>query len=250
MERWQLKAQAKESLRGRWGQFALYTLIVVIITLICNAGGLDSELDISEIGEVTFRLLGSLWNPFAPLKMLLVIAGQLLAGFFIFGYVDMFIKTRAGMPCDMTNLFRPFKAMPDRVICERLIMLLLQVVYSLLNFVLAKLLGPFSFIPCAALAVFYWILTMRLAFVPVILLENPYTTVPDAFIQSYYVMRGYTWRYFVLNISFLGWILLGALSCGIAYFWILPYIWMTNVNFYYDIKARQLGEQRNESEEV
>jgi uncharacterized membrane protein len=52
-------------------------------------------------------------------------------------------------------------------------------------------------------------------------------------------MKGNKWRYFLLALSFLGWILLGILSLGIGFFWIIPYIETTTAAFYYDIKAQK-----------
>lgn len=49
------------------------------------------------------------------------------------------------------------------------------------------------------------------------------------------LMRGNKGRYFYLSLSFLGWFLLGALSCGIGYLWILPYASMTFTYFYMDV---------------
>lgn len=48
-------------------------------------------------------------------------------------------------------------------------------------------------------------------------------------------MNGKKLDYFILNLSFIGWILLGALTFGILYFWIFPYIFTAQAEFYRDI---------------
>ena len=45
-------------------------------------------------------------------------------------------------------------------------------------------------------------------------------------------MKGHKWDLFVLMLSFLGWALLGALTFGILYIWILPYMNTTLILFY------------------
>ena len=50
------------------------------------------------------------------------------------------------------------------------------------------------------------------------------------------MMYGYKMRYFKLLLSFIGWILLAALTCGIALFWVYPYMQAANANFYEYVK--------------
>lgn len=51
------------------------------------------------------------------------------------------------------------------------------------------------------------------------------------------LMRGHKWEFFVLQLSFLGWILLGMLSLGIGFFWITPYINATSAAYYDELEA-------------
>ena len=46
-------------------------------------------------------------------------------------------------------------------------------------------------------------------------------------------------RYFLLELSFIGWSLLGLLTLGIGLLWILPYITQTNTQFYLDLTQQQ-----------
>lgn len=240
MARWQLKAQAKDQLRGRWGRFALYTLLMLVLAVFVNAEHCRSGFFLIE-GNAFSRSLVTFWQFGNPFRMLLFIISRLLWGFFCFGYQEIFIKTRAGVPTGVDSLFRQFAVRPAKVIGVTLLYLAIEAVYMLLTNVLALLMPLVSVPLTIALAVLYCFVNLRLSMVPLILLENPYTTVPDAFIQSYNVMRGYTWQLFVLFLSFLGWIILGVFTAGIGYLWLVPYMMMTMVNFYYDIKARQLA---------
>lgn len=69
-----------------------------------------------------------------------------------------------------------------------------------------------------------------------ILAENPDMPALEAIKKSQEMMKGHKMEYFVLQLSFFGWHLLGAITCGIAYIWIVPYISATNANFYNSIK--------------
>ena len=51
--------------------------------------------------------------------------------------------------------------------------------------------------------------------------------------KSKSLMFGHKWNYFIFNLSFIGWFLLGAFTCGILYIWILPY-YQFSLSIYYD----------------
>ena len=42
--------------------------------------------------------------------------------------------------------------------------------------------------------------------------------------------------YFVFELSFFGWILLGLVTFGIAYIWVVPYMEVDNVMYYEELK--------------
>ena len=69
--------------------------------------------------------------------------------------------------------------------------------------------------------------------VPYILEERPELTGTQAITLSRQMMKGHKWDAFVLDLSFLGWILLSALTAGIlGVFYVLPYINATDAELY------------------
>jgi uncharacterized membrane protein len=52
------------------------------------------------------------------------------------------------------------------------------------------------------------------------------------------MMDGYKWKYFKLHVSFIGWYILGALSFGIGFIWITPYIETSFAAFYQHVKEQ------------
>ncbi len=69
--------------------------------------------------------------------------------------------------------------------------------------------------------------------------DNPELSVFDCIQKSRMLMRGHKGRYFALCLSFIGWVLLGILSFGIAMLWIGPYIYAAKAQFYEDLKAEK-----------
>lgn len=76
--------------------------------------------------------------------------------------------------------------------------------------------------------------------------DHPEYTINECIEESRHIMDGYKWKLFVLYLSFIGWILLGALTLGIAYLWIKPYMYITIVHFYEEIKNENQPQQIEE----
>ena len=72
---------------------------------------------------------------------------------------------------------------------------------------------------------------------PYIIAENPNMPAMEAIRQSERMMAGRKMEYFVLNLSFLGWALLVIPTLGLITIWLEPYMQMTMVNFYSDLKS-------------
>lgn len=54
--------------------------------------------------------------------------------------------------------------------------------------------------------------------------------------ESKRIMEGHKWEYFVLILSFILWGLLGIITCGLAFIYVVPYANVTVANFYNRIK--------------
>ncbi len=75
-----------------------------------------------------------------------------------------------------------------------------------------------------------------------ILAENKGMSALEAIRQSKEMTEGHKMDLFVLELSFLGWALLGVLTFGIAYIWIIPYMSTTLTNFYRALKPAEAAE--------
>ncbi len=67
--------------------------------------------------------------------------------------------------------------------------------------------------------------------------DNPTFTATQAIDESRRIMDGNKWRLFCLHLSFLGWIIVGALCCGIGVLWVNAYMKAAEAEFYQEIKG-------------
>ncbi len=68
------------------------------------------------------------------------------------------------------------------------------------------------------------------------LIADGSTDVWETLKKSQEMMKGYKWDYFIFNLSFLGWIILGMLTFGIALIYVIPYINTANTLYYEELK--------------
>ena len=65
--------------------------------------------------------------------------------------------------------------------------------------------------------------------------DNPELTSLEAIKESRRLMNGHKWDLFVLDLSFIGWILLCCLTFGIGFFFLAPYIETAHAEFYREL---------------
>lgn len=83
------------------------------------------------------------------------------------------------------------------------------------------------------------------ALTPYILKDRPELKFNAAIEESMRMMNGYKMKLFLLDLSFIGWILLTMLTFGIGLLFLNPYMSVSRIAFYEDLKAEQ---ERNQVE--
>ena len=74
--------------------------------------------------------------------------------------------------------------------------------------------------------------------IPYLLADHPEMTRKEAFAASKAMMKGNKWKAFVLDLSFILWSMLGALTLGIVtVFYVEPYRQLTGAALYEKLKA-------------
>ena len=86
------------------------------------------------------------------------------------------------------------------------------------------------------------------AMTPYILLDRPELSPTEAIAESRKMMDGRKMDLFILDLSFIGWMLLSVLTCGILLFYVEPYMMATRSAFYLELKgpepAANAGEEQ------
>jgi len=78
--------------------------------------------------------------------------------------------------------------------------------------------------------------------VPYILAENPGMGSGRAIQISNEMTMGEKWDIFVLDLSFIGWYILGSLALGVGVFFVQPYYDATNAELYMKLREKAIGE--------
>lgn len=78
-----------------------------------------------------------------------------------------------------------------------------------------------------------------------IMVDNGGISGQDAIRKSKELMMGNKYRYFCLLCRFIGWFLLGILSLGIGFLWIIPYFMVSNVKFYETLIQPEANQIQN-----
>ncbi|QWC00081.1 DUF975 family protein [Mycoplasmatota bacterium] len=112
---------------------------------------------------------------------------------------------------------------------------------QIINYIIAFILrGLFIFLWTLLLVIPGIIKSFSYAMTFYILTDHPELEPTQAIKESQEMMRGHKWRLFKLYFSFIGWYILAALTFGVGFIFLEPYIQMSVANFYEDLKTRKV----------
>ena len=213
MNRVELKTNAKSSLQGKWGEAILLMIIMGAIFFAISC--------VSMIGGGTATYLSTLNNDsgasmgFAQILsyILQIIASATLT----LGSVSFYLKLSRNEAVTFKELF------------SKANLWLLFIGVSIMTAIFTTLWSLLFIIPGI-------IATYRYAMVNYIMIDNPELGVLGSIRRSKEIMYGHKLDYFVLQLSFIGWLLLSVLTCGLLLFYVTPYMSVTTANFYNSIK--------------
>ena len=75
------------------------------------------------------------------------------------------------------------------------------------------------------------------AMTPYVMNDRPDLDADDCIHESRMMMKGYKWKLFCLDLSFIGWAILCILTLGIGFLWLQPYVEASHAKFYEELKA-------------
>ena len=212
----ELKHNAKIVLkRNYWLTFAVL-LVAGFITGV--GGGVSSVLDVMV--ELEMDVSESLVFGVSVFSMLMgiFIAGPMFVG------KNRFLMQSREMDMEFSTLFSGFNG--DEFVNNVKVMFMRDLKIALWTFVFI--------IPGIIKAYEYY-------FVPYILAENPHLSQQRVFELSKEMTRGYKWDIFVLEMSFLGWYLLGSMCLGVGTLFVNPYYEATLAELYAAQRAHVLS---------
>ena len=206
---------ARDKLRGHWGRSVLVTFIVSLIcgissiyNLAKNMGHMDFDMLFAgnyndffagfAAADTETSLFGSL------IALVLSIVVLLFSGALEMGlnkyYIDLVAENRQG---EVSVIFSRFDIF-FKALGLNLFMALFIWLWTLL-FIVPGIIAGYRY--CLA---------------PYLMAENPNLGIREAVNMSKELMAGHKWRLFCLNLSFIGWAILSALTCGIGDLWLSP----------------------------
>lgn len=201
-----LKANARKSLDGKWRNTVILMLIMIAISVV--ASSIDSYLGGKLLDPVVYNGV--------EIKQSLSICTLIVTCLLGFGCASYFLKVSRGESPDFKELFS---------------MTNLFWVYFVITFFIGLFVTLWSLlliIPGIIAAISY---SMAL----LIRLDNKDMKPLECIKKSKELMKGHKWEYFTLLLSFIGWMILGLFTFGILYFWLVPYMTVTECNYYNEL---------------
>ena len=236
------KGMARRSLKGRLGTAMLVTIAVPLMNML--AGVIGASL-------------------FPGSDLLSIILGQvfsftitLVMSVFSVGMCRMLLKMARREDYSYGDLLYYFRNQPDRVIWASILMAFISWLTSLPSLVYDYTAStpelPAQITDTASLQmaelflqkqmiyliinlgglVLNMILTLPFAQTYYILVDDEEISGMDAVRESFRMMKGHFGKYILLQLSFLPWMLLFAVTYFLIMLWVVPYMEMTNVMFY------------------
>ena len=80
--------------------------------------------------------------------------------------------------------------------------------------------------------------------------DNPTLSANEAITESRRLMDGYKMQYFLLQLSFIGWIFVGSICFGIGSLWVAAYMEAAKAAFYEEVKAAKNPVIETTAEEI
>lgn len=237
-----IKSKAKEALQGNYWKAFWVSLVLVIVTV----NGSSSRRNNSSINNGIDNFTGSRSSFISDatrlyLKLSMIIASiliiliilKILIGFILeIGGRKFFIKLSEG-EVNMGYLGHYFNR------------------ESYLDIVLTMLLRDVYLILWTLLLIIPGIIkTYAYSMVPYILADNPSIGYNRAIELSNSMTDGEKWDIFVLELSFLGWFLLGVLALFIGQLFVYPYYYTTKAELYLTLRQEAIANGLTSYEEL
>lgn len=214
-----IRARARENLRGHWGVSVAAAFVAAIFgALMISSGNL---LQITEkISEEAPPRLAAILALVVSGISALNLVHLILGGVVQLGYSKFLLAQHDGKTYEVKDLFSQFERFSVGFL-QLFLRNLFVALWGLL-FLIPGIIKNFSY-----------------AMTPFILEDHPELTAKQAIRRSTELMNGHKGELFILELTFIGWELLNALTLGIGSFWLTPYKNAAYAAFYRELTANQ-----------
>ena len=207
---YEYRAQAREALQNRWGEAAIVSLIILVTAILISVPSFMAEW----AGSLT--------------TVLSVLVLPLQYTF----YISLLERTR-GNEEELTRFTLQYalnKAYANtRFLVAGLLIMIISMVAAIFTLGIGAIIVKYMYV-----------------MVPYLLHDYPELTPREAMKLSREMMSGQKWELFVLDLTFIGWILLSILTAGLGTIFVEPYMSTARAAFYEDLKAEKLIEETEE----
>ena len=217
---------ARERLAGNW------PLAIGVAAAACILGGLVTGSsfvpqfnvriegqDISNIGDLLNLLTAQSISAFG-LGSILGLAQFLIGGAIELGFATFLLRQHRREELDFQDLFSQFHRF-GQGFAQKFLRILYITLWSLL-FVIPGIVKSYAY-----------------AMTPFIMAENPEMSANDAITASRELMDGHKGDLFILDLSFIGWGILAAVTCNIGHLALNPYRNAAYAAFYKDLTTQK-----------
>jgi uncharacterized membrane protein len=208
------RKKAWAACKGNWGNLILVLVINFALIVVCGLIGII-------LGRITRIIITLLFYPTIAQTIegyVTSLSIILIYGHIIYGEAVFFSNFMRDGSEQVGDLFSGFKKY-GKVFKLYFLIQLYTTLWSMLYFIPGIIRG-------IAYSMSYYIMN-----------DNPDMTPKEVIKHSIKITDGYKGKYFCLQISFIGWLLLCILSLGILTIWIAPVIAASNAAFYEYVKT-------------
>ncbi|MGL5616386.1 MAG: DUF975 family protein [Sarcina sp.] len=203
ISRTEIKSKAKEQLKANLG---LCILAIIFCTIMINFdANIKSLQDVKVFGESD------------GFHVSIDIIGCILGAVFTVGLSKFILNIVNYKKSKFTDVFFGFK-----IFFKSIGMYLIMLAIIIIGLICLVVPG--------------FIAAIGLSMAPYILAEDKEKGIIQCLKESWELISGYKFDYFILQLSFIPWFILGVVTFGIGFLWIVPYMSLTDGNFYLKLK--------------
>ncbi len=225
----ELKSRAKGILLGKYGTVIPAFLIIESIIFFIQFLASNMVDTKSVFGMIIYYAVAFIM--------------QLIAAIFALGEARLYLNITCDRPYSMSDIFYGFKQSPEKAVKIQIILLLKEIVCLvpsiILYFVYLKtqftVIVLFISITGILGSIGVCIIALTYSQIYYLILDFPNYSSKEIMEISKTLTKGYRGKLFYLWVSFIPLLLLSLFTCCIGYFWVIPYINATNVQFYLEL---------------